>query len=170
MKRVYTLLLFVAILSLTVVSCFKDKGNYDYTPENRFEVTLQPEINNNEETYWVIKPTNAPDSVPFTVSVSQTLAADSTNLEVSWIILENETEERDTAYGFRHTFQFPMGADRYYEVALFVHDDLTGLSYRDDFSVRTRDPFLYAWVVLHGEVVWAFWIILPPIITRIAHR
>ena len=151
MKRVYTLLLFVAILSLTVVSCFKDKGNYDYTPENRFEVTLQPEINNNEETYWVIKPTNAPDSVPFTVSVSQTLAADSTNLEVSWIILENETEERDTAYGFRHTFQFPMGADRYYEVALFVHDDLTGLSYRDDFSVRTRDPFLYAWVVLHGE-------------------
>ena len=151
MKRVYTLLLFVAILSLTAVSCFKDKGNYDYTPENRFEVTLQPEINNNEETYWVIKPTNAPDSVPFTVSVSQTLAADSTNLEVSWIILENETEERDTAYGFRHTFQFPMGADRYYEVALFVHDDLTGLSYRDDFSVRTRDPFLYAWVVLHGE-------------------
>ena len=97
MKRVYTLL-FVAILSLTAVSCFKDKGNYDYTPENRFEVTLQPEINNNEETYWVIKPTNAPDSVPFTVSVSQTLAADSTNLEVSWIILENETEERDTAY------------------------------------------------------------------------
>ena len=44
MKRVYTLL-FVAILSLTAVSCFKDKGNYDYTPENRFEVTLQPEIN-----------------------------------------------------------------------------------------------------------------------------
>ena len=44
MKRVYTLLLFVAILSLTVVSCFKDKGNYDYTPENRFEVKLQPEI------------------------------------------------------------------------------------------------------------------------------
>lgn len=151
MKRVYTLLLFVAILSLTAVSCFKDKGNYDYTPENRFEVKLQPEINNNEETYWVIKPTNAPDSVPFTVSVSQTLAADSTNLEVSWIILENETEERDTAYGFHHTFHFPMGADRYYEVALFVHDDLTGLSYRDDFSVRTREAFLYAWVVLHGE-------------------
>ena len=150
MKRVYTLL-FVAILSLTAVSCFKDKGNYDYTPENRFEVTLQPEINNNEETYWVIKPTNAPDSVPFTVSVSQTLAADSTNLEVSWIILENETDEQDTVYGFRHTFQFPMGADRYYEVSLFVNDDLTGLSYRDDFSVRTREPFSYAWVVLHGE-------------------
>lgn len=150
MKRVYTLL-FVAILSLTAVSCFKDKGNYDYTPENRFEVTLQPEINNNEETYWVIKPTSAPDSVPFTVSVTQTLAADSTNLEVSWFILENETEERDTAYGFRHTFHFPEGADRYYEVSLFVHDDLTGLSYRDDFSVRTRDPFSFAWVVLHGE-------------------
>ena len=151
MKRVYTLLLFVAILSLTVVSCFKDKGNYDYTPENRFEVTLQPEINNNEETYWVIKPTNAPDSVPFTVSVSQTLAADSTNLEVSWIILENETEERDTAYGFRHTFHFPMGANRDYEVSLFVHDDLTGLSYQDDFSVRTRVPFQWALAVLHGE-------------------
>ena len=150
MKRVYTLL-FVAILSLTAVSCFKDKGNYDYTPENRFEVTLQPEITNDEETYWIVRPVNGPDSVVFTVSVAQTLAADSTNLEVSWFILENETEERDTAYGFRHTFHFPMGANRDYEVSLFVHDDLTGLSYRDDFSVRTRVPFQWALAVLHGE-------------------
>ena len=150
MKRVYTLL-FIAILSLTAVSCFKDKGNYDYTPENRFEVTLQPEITNNEETHWIVRPVNGPDSVVFTVSVDQTLAADSTNLEVSWFILENETEERDTAYGFRHTFQFPMGQNRDYEVSLFVHDDLTGLSYRDDFSVRTRVPFQWALAVLHGE-------------------
>ena len=150
MKRVYTLL-FIAILSLTAVSCFKDKGNYDYTPENRFEVTLQPEITNNEETHWIVRPVNGPDSVVFTVSVDQTLAADSTNLEVSWFILENETEERDTAYGFRHTFQFPMGQIRDYEVSLFVHDDLTGLSYRDDFSVRTRVPFQWALAVLHGE-------------------
>ena len=150
MKRVYTLL-FVAILSLTAVSCFKDKGNYDYTPENRFEVTLQPEITNDEETYWIVRPVNGPDSVVFTVSVAQTLAADSTNLEVSWFILENETEERDTAYGFRHTFHFPMGANRDYEVSLFVHDDLTGLSYQDDFSVRTRVPFQWALAVLHGE-------------------
>lgn len=150
MKRVYTLL-FVAILSLTAVSCFKDKGNYDYTPENRFEVTLQPEITNDEETHWIVRPVNGPDSVVFTVSVDQTLAADSTNLKVSWIILENETEERDTAYGFRHTFHFPMGQNRDYEVSLFVHDDLTGLSYRDDFSVRTRVPFEWALAVLHGE-------------------
>ena len=106
---------------------------------------MQPEITNNEETHWIVRPVNGPDSVVFTVSVAQTLAADSTNLEVSWIILENETEERDTAYGFRHTFQFPMGQNRDYEVSLFVHDDLTGLSY------RTRVPFQWALAVLHGE-------------------
>ena len=36
--------------SILLAMSYEDKGNYDYTPENRFEVTLQPEINNNEET------------------------------------------------------------------------------------------------------------------------
>ena len=150
MKRIHVLLT-IALLGMLASSCFKDKGNYDYTEINRFEVKIKPEITSTDQTYWVIKSTSGRDSVVFTASVEQTLALDSTNMDLRWYIWEDDETVADTAYGFRHAFYFEEGEDKTYEVNFRAFDKNTGLSYADDFSLRTREAFQYAWVVVHGN-------------------
>lgn len=150
MKRT-NILLFVTVALVTLASCFKDKGNYDYVPVNRFEVQMTPEVLSDDQTFWVIQPTDHDDSVVFHVRVAQTLATDSTNLDLRWFVWANGASVADTVRGFSCPFHFPEGEETTYEVSFFADDETTGLSYRDDFKVKTRQPFHYSWVILHND-------------------
>ena len=104
MKRV-NIFVFSVLVSAMFVSCFKDKGNYDYTQINRYTVIVTPAVNNREQTYWVVKPTNGADSVTFRAKVSQNLAKDSTNIEMKWVIVEDGTSDT-TIWGDTCMFRY----------------------------------------------------------------
>ena len=150
MKKIYVLL-WIVFGGLMLLSCFKDKGNYDYSPINRFEVTMTPEVTSDNQIYYVVRPSTGDDSVTFSVSITQTLALDSTNLDLTWSIWEDGATVADTFVGYSHTFYFPKGADKTYEVAFLVRDMETGIDYLDEFTVRTRDAFNYSWIVVNGD-------------------
>ena len=69
MKKIYVLL-WIVFGGLMLLSCFKDKGNYDYSPINRFEVTMTPEVTSDNQIYYVVKPSTGDDSVTFSVSIT----------------------------------------------------------------------------------------------------
>ena len=149
MKRV-NIFVFAVLVSAMFVSCFKDKGNYDYTQINRYTVIVTPAVNNREQTYWVVKPTNGADSVTFRAKVSQNLAKDSTNIEMKWVIVEDGTSDT-TIWGDTCMFRFPKATDKIYDVAFYANDVTTGLEYLDEFLVKTRQPFNYAWAVVNED-------------------
>lgn len=131
-------------------ACYEDRGNYSYKDINRFTVTLEPEIQNEQGIYWVTKPLADTSYQLFTAHVDQSLITDTSDLHFTWYIQIGD-DYADTAYLNHYYFEFPKGENRSYEARLIVEDGGTGLKYYDDFSVKTRSPYYYSWAVVHGQ-------------------
>lgn len=154
----------VLLLSGLAVGCYKDKGNYDYSRVNDFEIVMNPATSNEFGMYKVNQP--ALDTAYFTLTaeVNQTETTGDENLEFEWIrtvSFENQpygpygpTElvtKTDTVYTATITLAFPPGRKTSTDLLCRVKDTETGIEYYKSVSVNTKVPFYDAWLILHGE-------------------
>ena len=153
-------LLFILSIFL-FVSCYRDKGNYDYILDEMNEITsvtfspsvvtasdgavieVQQALNENDRTRRV-------DAI-----VEQTLAKDIKGLDFHWCRSytdENGKRVKDTIYskGFLE-FDLPVGVSMSYDIFLRIYDTSTDLSHYSSFKIRTRPLFKNSLFVLHGK-------------------
>lgn len=142
MKRIKQYLV-VFLLGCVCTACYKDKGNYDYTPVNHMEVAFWPEAVDNEYTYR--QPLTDTMYVTYKAVVSQTMQEQADNLEYTWIINGGRKEKGDSL-----TLMYPPKKKTMYRVLCQVHDNSTGIDLYQQLNMLTELPFVRSWLVLHG--------------------
>lgn len=140
----------LGLLSLLLVSCYSDKGNYDYIALNDFELKLNPAPPNERFTYLVNQPVG--DTVTFTLEadVTQTLNKGDENLEYFWT--SSKGGKTDTVYTKNITLQIPPDRRSTFELMCKVRDKVLDIEYMQFASVMTQIPFHDAWLLLHGDM------------------
>ncbi len=152
MKKIYQIV-FAGGLSLALFSsCFKDQGNYDYHEINSFSVELEPALSDTvTSTFWVYKTFGEdPTYQTFRAVVSQKLDENAANMEYTWRV-GTEEDGFSVSHDDSCRFIFYPRRDTIYNVRLVVKNRYTQIEYYKDFVIKTRQPYLYSWAVLHGE-------------------
>lgn len=156
MKKISSFLLFVLLL----VSCYEDKGNYDYALDSMNEitsVTFSPSVVKAAEGN-IIEVQQALEEGETTrrieAHVVQSLAGNLDNLEFYWcrsFVDEKGKEVKDTieTKGYLE-FDLPVGKSMSYDIFLIIYDNSTELSHYSAFKVKTRPVFKNSLYVLHG--------------------
>lgn len=156
-KTIYTIL----VASL-LTACYEDKGNYDYTFDRMNEIT---EVNFTPATVETIDGTTIELQQPLNesettkrveVSLEQSLASNTDNLEFTWIRSYSNAEGvsvKDTVYtpGYMDV-ELPVGKDTRYDVLLEIKDRTTTLAKYAKFVIKTRPIFKNSLFVLHGDL------------------
>ena len=140
----------LGLLALFLVSCYSDKGNYDYIAINDFDLKLNPAPPNERFTYLVNQPVG--DTVTFTLNadVTQTIAKDNKNLEYFWTV--SKGGKTDSVYTSSVTLQIPPDRRSTFNLMLKVRDKDIDIEYLQYATVMTQIPFHDAWLVLHGDM------------------
>lgn len=144
--------LYIYILALILfVSCYEDKGNYDYEPINKVLVGLD-EI----YSYRLDKDT----TVTITPRLSQSLQESKNHLKYIW--LHSTTNHNFYGHGKFDTVSVeenlnfhidPNEAKLSYEhyFRLNVFDELTGIEYPVNTTIKLVKPYDGAWMILHDR-------------------
>lgn len=151
---------FILTLTLLLVGCYKDQGNYDYTLETMNEiksVTFTPAVVKTAEGE-VIEVQQALDEVSRTrrieATIEQSLAQDLDNLEFYWCRTytdEQGKRVRDTIRTKSYLeVDLPVGKSMTYDIFLQIFDKSTTLSHYSAFKITTRPVFKNSLFVLHG--------------------
>ena len=136
MIRQYSVLLMVC--SMILVSCFKDKGNYDV------ELPVEPVISNLDTVYTAY----VGDSLIIAPKVTAPAGAD---LEFEWRILVPEAIS-DTLYRFKgSSLRTIFGLQGRYRVKLTVHNKTNGMKYFHQFQIQGVTEFTRGTTVLSVE-------------------
>lgn len=136
--------------------CYEDKGNYDYKNVNDLvSITFTPEPVIGEYNYSYKYRQPALDTLKITYSpeITQSVAADESNLEYQWITGKTVKGEviYDTVFSKELTLKFPPKVGSAYTPLFRVIDHMTGVDYYRQFSMKTEVPFMKSWFVLHGQ-------------------
>ena len=143
MKHLIYLLLGVGLF----VSCFDDKGNYDYTDIN--EVTIS---GFSENTYSVI---SFIDTLRIEPEVKGTLSSKDESFEFTWKVIpenldfSNVEEGEDFIVSQEKNLNLPnaLNAGKYICFYL-VKDKASGVTYKHKFELQTRTTTSEGWLVL----------------------
>lgn len=154
-------ILWITTLVLLVTSCYKDKGNYDYSLDemNKIEsVTFTPEsvIGMEGQVIELQQPLNESQiSKKILVNVAQSLQKDIENLDFTWNV-SYKNDENKTVKDVFHTKGFldvelAVGKQKSFDVFLEIKDKTTTLAHYEKFLIKTRPIFKNSLFILHGE-------------------
>lgn len=140
--------IFYFLVIVVLVSCYEDKGNYDYTDINKVDVQLQElySMRVSKDTTLVIEPV-----------LSQSLLENEDNLSYIWLHSTVNTNfytvEHDTVCTTRN-LQFSVDPDAedmeyLHYFRLNVYDKTTGIEYPANTTLEIVKPYSGAWMVLH---------------------
>lgn len=149
MKRLLILLSFCGML----LSCYKDKGNYDIKDINDFSISIFPQSPNVENLYTVNQPAQDTASYEFRADVTQSAHLDGANLEYTWyrsFSVDGKTVV-DTLHTANIMLKFPPLKKSGYSMTCKVTDRTTDISYYKYMTVKTKVPYVNSWIFLHGE-------------------
>lgn len=140
MKKLSLFLGLVAVVSLA--SCYKDKGNYDYTDINN--ITIQAA----KDTINVL----VPDSLRIDITLQQTKGAEA-GLSFRWVLFPNTAAPLTrrtigTSQNLRAAITEDPGT---YLLDLFVKDEATGVEYQKRFVLGVLTKFSEGWVVVEEK-------------------
>lgn len=145
---------------LTVSSCYKDEGNYDYRFDNLNKidsVTFVPAAvtSISGKTIEFTQPLENDETKRVEATVSQTLSSNTDQLEFSWM-RSYEDENGDVVKDTIHTNGYldvvlPAGRLIEYTVMLEVRDKTTDLANYTKVIIKTRPLFYNSLFVLHQE-------------------
>lgn len=142
------------LLTLTLGSCYKDKGNYDYKDVNNFEVTVTPAPADKETNlYLVNQPGATAETFQLTAEGKQTLNKSEENLEYIWyrtLNVEGEKVSSDTITGKENLMKLPAAKKSVWNVLLVVRDKSLDIEYYRSITVKTKVPFTNSWLFVHG--------------------
>ena len=153
MKKISSFL----FLSLLLVGCYKDKGNYEYTLDSMNEilsVSFNPIVENK-----VIEVQQALDEESslcrVEAFVEQSLGKNLDELDFYWCRSytdENGKYVKDTirTKGYLE-FKLPVGKEMAYDIFLQIYDRSTDLSHYSKFTIATRPLFKNSLFVLHDD-------------------
>lgn len=157
--------------ALLLISCYEDKGNYDY----RFDSMNQVDISNvsyQPEAYEGVSGKVIEVQLPLTedkvqrveAKLSQTLSDNYDNLDFTWYTAYTATKRdpmtgREVTETVRDTLRtngyvdlnFPANTDRNYSVIMEVKDRTTDLDYYAKLNVKTRLLFKNSLFFLHQK-------------------
>jgi len=163
MKRTinsYLLAAVVGVSALSISSCYKDEGNYDYSFDslNKIDsVTFVPEAvtSISGKTIEFTQPLESDETKRVEATVSQSLASSTDQLEFSWM-RTYEDEEGNEVKDTIHTNGYldvvlPAGRLIEYTVMLEVRDKTTDLANYTKIIIKTRPLFYNSLFVLHQE-------------------
>lgn len=157
MKKITPFLLIVLLLT----SCYKDKGNYEYTLDSMNEIlsiTFTPSVVKSADGN-VIEVQQALDENSCTrridAVVEQSLSSNLDDLDFYWCRTYVDEQGRGVKDTLRTKgyieFDLPVGKSVSYSIFLQIYDRSTDLSYYADFKVNTRPVFKNSLFVLHGN-------------------
>lgn len=155
MKKIFWSVTLLAAMA----SCYEDKGNYDYRFDdmNAIEsVSFEPEAAM-ELAGLTIELTQPLGTDPVVERIEatpkQTLAADESNLEYTWIRSYTKDKKRvtDTIYTQGYVeVELQPNTDTSYGILLMIKDKTTTLTHYTKLSVLTRPIFKNSLFVIHG--------------------
>ncbi len=158
MKTIYQLITGIALpltlCAIMTMSCYEDKGHYDYTPLRKLTLLISPDdfrrVSDNEIVYTYDQPTGN-DTLAMTYRVDVTdgeQPVDSNEVVCSWVSLTNRT---DTLYArtLPVKIQPSHPTDTFFLMKL--HDKLTDLDYYQRVRIKTVLPYINNWFVLHTQ-------------------
>jgi hypothetical protein len=131
-------LLLCAGLLIALTACYKDKGNYDYTP------VKDPVISNFDSTYIAY----VGDSLIISPVVK--LSNGSTDITGHWSILRPEDATSSEYDGLSLRIVYGLGASRH-SATFTVVDNSNGMKYFYSFSIEGRTAFTTGTVVLSEQ-------------------
>ena len=157
MKKILTAI----CISLILVGCYEDKGNYDYKFDKMNEiksVTFTPSAVESASGMLIElqQSMNERDTLRrIEAVVEQTLTTDYNKLHFYWYVNsvdDNGIRRNDTieTNGYLDVV-LPVGKEKEYKVYLQVYDTETTLSYYTGVTIKTRPIFKNSLFVLHGE-------------------
>ena len=143
----------LGVAALLFVGCYEDKGNYDYHDINDvLAVTFSPAPDRvtEDSVYTYTYPMSSEDTMflTFTPTVTQSQAADESQLEFQWIF--EGTNSYDTVFSRELTLAFPFQELVTYEPLFRLIDHSTGIEYYRSFDISTREAYINSWYALHG--------------------
>lgn len=148
--------LYLIFYTCLVVSCFHDKGNYDYSHDmiNAVSMNFTPSPKSSPNPYTANfeypQPSGKDREETITIKVDQSLISDLENLSYRWI--REGMGILDTLYD-TPAVNFLLYANTLssYKINLLVMDKSNGLEYRRDLNITTRKMYIDSWFVVHGE-------------------
>lgn len=148
MKKIFRNL-FLGYFLMSFVACYDDKGNYDYSDVNEVEITLPPTSVRLSKTETV--------SVTLEPEISQTMAADESNLTFTWGRMNGSEilaggEYQACGEGKTLTLSFGPEDQDYVKVLLTVTDNRPdGSTWFAEAVVSPILPYNATWFVLQDE-------------------
>ena len=148
MKKIFITILSIGLLA----SCYRDKGNYDYTLDNMNEITaitFNPAKTDDNliEFQQALKEEDRDCRIVVNVTQSKETTLD--NLHFYWNISgDKDTIVETTGY---LDIKLPLAQDLKYNILLQVYDKTTTLSRYEKLKVQTRPIFKNSLFVLHGK-------------------
>ncbi len=136
MKRKYNSIIFLLIASM-MVSCFSDKGNYDYTDIN--EVVIDFEDGYEELLFG--------EEYEFSPTISSQVSENPDNYTINWYIGEDEVEE------WRDMPSIKWDVDRvvkFVYLSVVITDKSNEMEYRGRIRIDVVGPYesYYSWMIL----------------------
>ncbi len=146
-------ILIITVLILGCVSCFQDKGNYDYRPVNELVISGIP------EDVWIEKLTYV-DTLRFQPDITSSLYEKGKEpYTYEWKLMGKSSETTDTT-GNLIDFTIARTKDLNYPLVeksgdycgfFWVKDTLTGIQKKQDFYLRLRTAVSDGWMILCDE-------------------
>ena len=145
--------LFLIIVLLACVSCFQDKGNYDYLPTNEIEIEGIPGEGWIELRSFV-------DTLKFEPQITSSLyEPGSEPYAYEWKLMGLTSQSTDTlgnpinyTIGTTKNLNYPLVEKAGDYCGFFwIKDTLTGVQKKQDFFVRLRTAVSDGWMVLCDE-------------------
>lgn len=143
---VYTLL----VISLFILGCHKDTGNYDYQPIN--EIALSDKAS---EARMEVK---LNDKISLEPAIAQTISKDVSNLEYHWSYYEERADGGSSEFiklsdtkKLELTIQPPFILGRNYRIISEVKDKTTGVSAYLYYGIAVVNEFSQGWIIMEDK-------------------
>ncbi|MBO9201600.1 MULTISPECIES: PKD-like family lipoprotein [Niastella] len=138
-QYLYGLLFFVTVIVLG--SCYKDKGNYDYTDTD--EVVLKTI----RDTFNVV----LPDSLKINLTIEESMA-NAADLSFQWVLYPTATPlTRRTLDTTQNLKAFITELPGSYYLTVYAKDRKTGLEYQKRVYVSVISPYSEGWLVVEEK-------------------
>ena len=144
-----------SLILLLASSCYKDKGHYDYSDVNDFDIVLTPAAPAEDNIFLVNQPGAIAETFTLKASAEQTITTSNDNIEYTWYrsaMIEGQSDIiADTITGAENTMEFPPFKKMIWEVMLVARDKNTDLELHKSLIIKTKTPFANGWFFMHGE-------------------
>lgn len=138
--------LLVSLLTIISVSCYDDKGNYDYLEVNEIKVDIEKNYSVRKlDTVFVIRPV---------VTQSQGKSMDNLSFKWTYNTFSDQTvgvvvSKADTVGVVINPSDPKFSYDHF--LRLYIRDTLTGAEYLFPVKLNVIKPYEGAWMVLHAD-------------------